>query len=102
MPLGGAPVSKVRWLIILDRDRKDLFTGLRRRFEGRALVILDRRHGDRRTHDVLVEVERRVTQRRGPLTPPEAALWQDGGYRMLFRPEYFEIFEAKDGSTVWR
>jgi hypothetical protein len=95
-------VSKVRWLIILARDQKDLFTGLQRRFEGRALVVLDRRHEDRRRHDVPVAVERRVMQRRQPLTLPEEALWKDGGYRMLFRPEYFEVFVAEDGSTAWR
>jgi hypothetical protein len=95
-------VSKVRWLIILARDRKDLFAGLQRRFEGRALVVLDRREADRRVHDLLVEVERRVAQRRQPLTSPEESLWKDGGYRMLYRPEGFQIIEGPEGSPGWR
>jgi hypothetical protein len=79
-----------------------MYAHLRHRFEGRALVILDRRHGDRRVRDVPVKVERRRGPRRQSLTSPEEALWRDGGYRMLFRPEGFELFEAEDGVLTWR
>src|SRR5262245_46004362 len=38
--------TRPRWLIIVDRDRRDIFEDFRSRFHGWARVILDRRDAD--------------------------------------------------------
>jgi hypothetical protein len=67
--------SGERWLLIVDRRRPDLYEFLRREFEGRATVVLDRRKTARSY--------RADQERRRGLEVLEAAVWQDEGYCVI-------------------
>jgi hypothetical protein len=64
-----------RWLLIVDRKRRDLYEFLRREFEGRATVVLDRR--------TTARPRRSAPERRRGLEVLEAAVWQDEGYCVI-------------------
>jgi hypothetical protein len=66
-----------RWLLIVDRKRPDLYEFLRREFEGRATVVLDRRRAARSN--------RSDQERRRGLEVLEAAVWQDAGYCVIIQ-----------------
>jgi hypothetical protein len=88
-------MSQVRWLIVIRRDNEGLYQMTRESFQGRAVVIFDRRFGERRTQQVPIEVERRQRPRRQPLSPQEQMLWNDAHYRMVYRPEGFDPSETE-------
>jgi hypothetical protein len=91
-------VSQPRWLIVLERSRWDLYWDLRRRFAGRAHVCFDRRKGDQRGAMLAVERDRRDgRERREPLTLPEQRMWQDFGYRLVFKLDGVDIHEYPVG-----
>ncbi len=64
-----------RWLIVVRGDRSDLAERLRARHGEEADVLLDRRH----------ESQSVESDRRRPLGWPETLLWQDFGYRWVYR-----------------
>jgi len=108
MMTGGATPS--RWLIVVRRDKHDLYANLLQSFEpdGRVDVILDRRQADpwmesvpleanwraqqRRKADRRASVEdgRRRRQRRKALTAKERGLWQNEGFILAHRGNDFE------------
>jgi hypothetical protein len=81
------PTTQVRQdlLIIVDPDRADLLPRLQIQFPD-ALIILDRRRGDRRQASQAIPVERREGgDRRQPLTWSEELLCRMEGYRIVCR-----------------
>jgi hypothetical protein len=64
-----------RWLLIVDRKRRDLYEFLRRELEGRATVVLDRRTSSRGYPS--------NQERRRGLEVLEAAVWHDEGYCVI-------------------
>lgn len=60
------------WLVIVDRNRPDLYAILRRRLGSTAQVILDRRSPSGRVGH--------QDERRRPMTAADATLWQGCGY----------------------
>jgi hypothetical protein len=83
----ASPTTPVRQdlLIIVDPDRADLLPRLQIQFAD-ALVILDRRRGDRRQASEPVPVERREGgDRRRPVTWSEELLCKMEGYRIVCR-----------------
>ncbi|HEV8311410.1 MAG TPA: hypothetical protein VGW35_27440 [Methylomirabilota bacterium] len=87
-----------RWLFIVRPDQEHLYAQLRRAFEGVDLVdvVVDRRRADRRREDRPVDVDRRRTERRVPLTKAEEQLWEIAGFRLVYRDEDVTIFRAPD------
>ena len=79
--MSQATAASVRHLMIVSRDRPDLYDRFADRFgaDGSVEVILDRRSRDRR-HDDLPRVgDRRGTDRRTPsMAGDAAALWLPG------------------------
>jgi hypothetical protein len=81
--------ERLRWLIVVDRGRPDIFRDFSRRFHGWARVILDRR-----------EVERGVTpgydgpERRRP--PVRQSFLRENAYRLVYKIEDFELHERAD------
>jgi hypothetical protein len=68
-------MTSERWLLIVDRKRRDLYEYLRREFEGRATVVLDRRTSARAYPS--------DQERRRGLEVLEAAVWHDEGYCVI-------------------
>lgn len=66
------------WLVVVERTRPDLYACLRRRLATKASVILDRR-----TRDIAPSLRQ---ERRQPMTPAEAVLWDVFGYRLSGPP----------------
>jgi hypothetical protein len=94
-----------RWLIVVQRDKRDLYSNLRQSFEadGRVEVILDRRQADRRAEGGPVGAERRRQQRRKALTAREVDIWQNLGFRLYYQDEDMKVYEAEpepSGKTV--
>jgi hypothetical protein len=84
-----------RWLIVVRRERLDLYADLRRNFEGdgRVKVILDRRERTRRTATAPMGTDRRRSDRRKPPPAREAAMWEDAGFRLFYRGEDMRVYE---------
>ncbi len=61
-------------VVVVDRNRPDLYALLRRRLGPSASVLLDRR-----TRDAAPSLRQ---ERRQPMTPAEAAMWDVFGYRL--------------------
>jgi hypothetical protein len=76
-----------RWLFIVRRDRPRLHAYLRDAFAGveQVEVIVDRRHADRP-----VGAERRGTA----LTKAEQELWDEAGFRLVYRDPDFGIYRS--------
>jgi hypothetical protein len=72
-----------RWLSIVAWDHRHMAEDLQRRFEGRAEVLVDRRDRPGVTKPPVP----RGVERREPLSVPEAAMWRDFGFRMVYRGE---------------
>jgi len=73
-------------LVIVHRDRRDVYERLCRRYEGIATVVEDRRRGERRGRDWVERqglAERRRQERRRPLGPEEQRTWSEGGYVLV-------------------
>jgi len=83
---GDAPVA--RWLIVVRRDKPDLYHSLCRAFEGvpQMAVILDRRERERRREGSPAKDDQRRTPRRSPLTAAELELWEAIGFRLIPPP----------------
>jgi len=86
-----------RWLIVVRRDKRDLYSNLRQSFEpdARVEVILDRRRADRRAERGLVEADRRRQQRRKPLTTRELDIWENLGFRLFYKDEDIRVYETE-------
>jgi hypothetical protein len=82
---GDAAVS--RWLIVVRRDKADLFNDLSKAFAAvpQMAVILDRRVQERRAERSPMSGGQRQAPRRVPLTAAELELWETIGFR-LFPP----------------
>lgn len=71
-------------LIIVRADCQAVIPRLRTQFE-RATIVVDRRIAERRMARRPVEVERRSGRdRRQPTMDPEATLWRQAGYRIVY------------------
>ena len=90
-----------QWLIVVRRDRRDLYLRLREGFETdpRVGVILDRRHGDRRMESRRVEPDRRK-QRRRRSTAKDRDLWETAGFRVIYRGVDLTVYAVEDVSPV--
>jgi hypothetical protein len=92
--LSDPPVAtRPRWLIIVDRDRRDIFEDFRRRFHGWARVILDRRETEM-PEDRYAGPERRRPdpERHNPFRRAQA-------YRLVYKVEGFELHERTDSDA---
>ena len=72
-----ADASAPRWLIVVRRDKPELYRDLARAFERvpELAVLLDRRPGRQR--------ESPAEQRRAPLSAAECELWETVGFRLI-------------------
>lgn len=77
--------SELRSIFIVRRDRPDLYEHLDRNFGDTAVVILDRREGERRDVHQWVTTDRRRRDRRQMLSRTEQALWREFGYCVVFQ-----------------
>jgi hypothetical protein len=86
--------TRPRWLIIVDRDRRDIFEDFRTRFHGWARVILDRRDADS-PEDGYTGPERRRPdpERHNPFRRAQA-------YRLVYKSEGFELHERTDADVA--
>ncbi len=86
MTSGDAPLP--RWLIVVRRDKQDLYRNLLESFKSdpQVTVIQDRRQAETGR----VEVERRRTR----LSARERDLWQTLGFRLIHTTEDFTVYEA--------
>ena len=72
-----------RWIIVVRRDRADLFASLKRAFPGGAVEpVLDRRLGERRQDGLVVVPNRRRRTRRRKPAARDQALWEVAGFRL--------------------
>lgn len=90
-----------RWLIIVRQDQPDLYRNLLDAFQGvpRVVVILDRRHGERRKAETAPSQnapERRRWDRRAAPSGAEADLWQTAGFRLIHAADDLEVYEDED------
>jgi hypothetical protein len=68
-------------LLVIRRDRRQIYERAQQRFADIATVVLDRRQWDRRRERRPAAVERRSgLDRRQPLAEPDLWLWEHGGY----------------------
>jgi hypothetical protein len=81
--------ARLRWLIVVDRSRPDIFQDFSRRFHGWARVILDRRGGR-----PAVTPDYDGPERRRP--PVRQAFWRENAYRLVYKIEDFELHERLD------
>ena len=79
--------SPRRIVLIVRRNQPDLCALMQERYRGAALVILDRRHSERRRQRLPVEVDRRRRDRRQPWTTEALRHFDRLGYRLLYRPD---------------
>jgi hypothetical protein len=80
--------AQARWLFIVRRDRPRLHAYLRDAFAGveQVEVIVDRRQEDRPVG----------TERRGAeLSKAEQELWDDAGFRLVYRDADFGIYRSE-------
>ncbi len=87
--------TQFRWLIVVDRDRPELYAFMRHQFEGRAQVIPDRHAGEPDPAGWPAEAERRVGERREPLSSTDETLWRESGYRLIYQADGFRLYEAE-------
>ena len=90
-----------RWLLVVRRDRRDLYQNLLDAFHDvpRVVVILDRRDGERRRAETVPPQnapERRWRNRRAAPSGAEADLWQTAGFRLIHAADDLEVYEAED------
>jgi hypothetical protein len=99
-PATDPQAREPRWLIVVRRDQHELYQNLLDAFRGvpRVVVILDRRHGDRRRQDTPPPgiPERRCRNRRQGAIPAEAELWQTAGFRLIHEAADLQVYEAED------
>jgi len=75
-----------RWLIVVQRHKRDIYANLCESFEldERVDVILDRRQADRRGERVPVEPDQRQRERRTPPPGEELAFWENAGFCLIY------------------
>jgi hypothetical protein len=80
--------TAARWLIVVRRDKLDLFHDLQRTFANVPLmaVILDRRERERRAERSPEMGGQRQAPRRAPLSTAELELWETIGFRLIPPP----------------
>jgi hypothetical protein len=91
--------SGLQWLIVVRRERPDLYQNLLEAFDGiqGVAVILDRRQAERRQEAAAPgggRPDRRRRQRRRAATPVERDLWETAGFRLVHAAEGLQVFEA--------
>ncbi len=84
----------LRWLIIVDRGRPDIFQDFSRRFQGWARVILDRREPEAAVAPGYEGPERR----RSPILHQNPFLRQNT-YRLVYKIEGFELHERTESAA---
>ena len=84
-------MAESRWLIVVDRDRPDIFEDFTQRFVGWARVILDRRQQG---------VEYEGPERRRPPTERRNPFLRANDYRMVYKIEGFELHELTEPEAV--
>lgn len=74
-----------QWLIVVRREKPDVYENLRQSFEYDAgvRVVVDRRRTDRRTARGAGEVERRRQERRQSLPATEASFGRRAGFFLI-------------------
>jgi hypothetical protein len=80
-----------RIIVIVRRDERELYARMSERYRDVAVVILDRRHSERRRQRVSVERDRRRRIRRQPWTAEALQHWGRLGYRLLYRAEGAQV-----------
>lgn len=92
-------VASPRWFIIVHRERRELYSDLRRNFkpDKRVQVILDRRWAERRAESESVDSDRRRHPRRKLLTARETDLWETAGFRLYYGDEEIRVYEKAPG-----
>jgi hypothetical protein len=80
-----------RWLFIVRRDRPRLFRYLQDAFAGldHIEIIVDRRHDEQPVG---------VDRRRAPLSKAEQELWDEAGFRLVYRDDDFGIYRTDESS----
>jgi hypothetical protein len=80
--------ATARWLFIVRRDRPRLHAYLRDAFAGveQVEVIMDRRQEDRPVG---------TDRRGGGLSKAEQELWDDAGFRLVYRDSEFGIYRSE-------
>ena len=80
--------AAARWLIVVRRDKPDLFRDLSRAFADtpQMVVIQDRRVRERRAERSPVAGGKRQAPRRTPLTAAELELWETIGLSLVPPP----------------
>jgi hypothetical protein len=84
----GGDGAVARWLIVVRRDRPELFNDLSKTFAGvpQMAVIVDRRVRERRAESSPTAGGQRQAPRRTPLTAAELELWETIGFRLIPPP----------------
>jgi hypothetical protein len=84
--------KRLRWLIVVDRGRPDIFQDFSRRFHGWARVLLDRR-----APGPTVAPDYDGPERRRP--PVRQPFLRENAYRLVYKIEGFELHERADPSS---
>ena len=84
----GGDAAMARWLIVVRRDKPELFNDLSKAFERvpQMVVIPDRRVRERRAERSPAAGGQRQAPRRMPLTVAELELWETVGFRLIPPP----------------
>jgi hypothetical protein len=85
-----------RIILVVRRNQPDLYDLMRERYHDVALVILDRRHSERRRQRLTVERDRRHRDRRQRWTAEAVRHWDRLGYRLLYRAEGAQLDPTTD------
>ncbi len=89
----GITPARSRWVIVVPVGQADTYAALRRRF-GRSPwvdVVMDRRRGERRQHDGVVQIERRTARRRKAVANVPT---QEPAFRLAHQFEGCDVYEA--------
>ena len=89
----GITPARSRWVIVVPVGQTDTYAALRRRF-GRSPwvdVVMDRRRGERRQHDDVVQIERRTARRRKAVANVPT---QEPAFRLAHQFEGCDVYEA--------
>ena len=90
-----ADTNTPHWVVIVRRERTDVYERLRRTFGGTTLVevLLERRAGERRKGSARDRSERRQTERRRPAALRGAPL--TSSHRLVQHTEAYQVLEAE-------
>ena len=95
-----AETSTPHWVVIVRRERADVYERLRRSFAGTTLVEiqLDRRRGERRNGGARDRSDRRRTERRRPAALRGAPM--TGSHRLVQHTDAYQVLEAESRVLV--